>query len=206
MAEDAARKNPRAGVICVRCTRRFWGVDLIGQFCHRQVGAFWIEVALFLCFTRNEESDLKEEEAEMKKLTRLSLLCAVPVLAATFALPAIAAPNDIKTGDDLVKACQLSVDGDKTQSGRISATACNQYLAGVVVAVSNSTEAGKPLKLYRLGPEASDTVCFRLPDVLKYQEFAALVVDYSKSHPELGARPAVELAGRSLADKFPCPE
>ena len=143
----------------------------------------------------------------MKKLTRSSLLCAVPMLAVAFAMPANASPGgDIKTGADLVRACELSVAGDKTQTGRISATACNQYLAGVVVAVANSTEAGKPLMLYRLGPENNESVCFRLPESLKYEEFAGLVVDYSKSHPELAARPAVELAGRSLADKFPCPE
>ena len=143
----------------------------------------------------------------MKKLTRLSLFCAVPMFAAALALPASAAPNaDIKTGADLVSACQLSVDGDKTQSGRISATACNQYLAGVVVAVANSTEAGKPLMLYRLGPDQNESVCFRLPEKLTYEEFAGLVVGYSKSHPELAGRPAVELAGRSLADKYPCPE
>lgn len=143
----------------------------------------------------------------MKELTRLSLLCAVPMLAAVTAMPAMASPGpDIKTGADLVKACQLSVAGDKSQSGRISATACNQYLAGVVVAVANSAEAGKPLMLYRLGAEHNESVCFRLPDVLKYEEFAGLVVDYAKTHPELEARSAVELAGRSLADKYPCPE
>ena len=94
----------------------------------------------------------------MKKLTRLSLLCAVPMLVAATAMPAMASPGaDIKTGADLVKACQLSVAGDKSQSGRISATACNQYLAGVVVAVANSTEAGKPLMLYRLGAEHNES-------------------------------------------------
>ena len=142
----------------------------------------------------------------MKKLTRLSLFCAVPMFAAALALPASAAPNDIKTGADLVSACQLSVDGDKTQSGRLSATACDQYLAGVVVAVANSTEAGKPLMLYRLGPDQNESVCFRLPETLSYKEFSGLVVEYAKSHPELASRPAVELAGRSLSNKYPCPE
>jgi len=142
----------------------------------------------------------------MKKLTRLSLLCAVPMFTAALALPASAAPNDIKTGADLVTACQLSVDGDKTQTGRISATACNQYLAGVVVAVANSTEAGKPLMLYRMGPDQNESICFKLPEKLSYEEFAGLVVDYAKAYPELADRPAVELAGRSLSNKYPCPE
>ena len=143
----------------------------------------------------------------MKKLTRWRLLCAVPVLATALAVPANASPNDeINTGDDLVKVCQLSVNGDESQAGRISTASCNQYLAGFVVAVSNSTAAGKPLMLHRLGPDANESVCFKLPSVLKYEKFAGLVVDYSKAHLQLADRPALELVGRSLANKYPCPK
>ncbi|MFZ2468226.1 MAG: Rap1a/Tai family immunity protein [Parvibaculum sedimenti] len=139
---------------------------------------------------------------------RKSVRFAVPLLAAVAAASAAwANPGaDIKTGADLVAACNASVDMDMSEKGQISATACNQFLAGMVVAVYNATEAGMPTKLHRLGPKKDEEVCFRLPEMLKYQEFAALVVEYNKTHPELAERPAAELAGRSLADKFPCKE
>ena len=144
----------------------------------------------------------------MKKLIRSAAFGAVSFAAVLAGASAVASPGagDIKTGADLVAACNASLDRDATQGGQISATACNQYLAGMVTAVYNATEAGMPTTLHRLGKDGKESVCFHLPNLLKYSEFAALVVAYSKAHPELGAQPAVELAGRSLADKYPCKE
>lgn len=144
----------------------------------------------------------------MKKVMRLAAGCSVPFLMAALAAPVAAAPSmaDIKTGSDLVSACQASLASDASAQGKLSATACNQYLAGMVVAVYNATEVGMPTRLHRLGKDGKESVCFHLPNLLKYSEFAALVVDYSKTHPELNSQPAVELAGRSLADKYPCKE
>jgi len=129
-----------------------------------------------------------------------------PLLLAVMMSSGAAASVDIKTGADLVAACKASVEGDHSQQGEISATACNQFLSGMVVAVYNSTEAGMPTALHRLGPKQDETVCFRLPELLRYEDFAALVVVYDKAHPGLAERPAAELAGRSLADKYPCKE
>lgn len=139
---------------------------------------------------------------------RKSVRFVVPLLAALAAAPAAwANPGaDIKTGADLVAACQASMAKDMSEKGQIAATACNQFLAGMVVAVYNATEAGMPTKLHRLGPNKDEEVCFRLPEFLKYEEFAALVIAYDKAHPGLEDSPAAELAGRSLADKFPCKE
>ena len=144
----------------------------------------------------------------MRKFLRLLAFCSAPLLMAALESPANAsAPSsDIKTGADLVAACHATLGGDSSEAGRVSAAACNQFLAGMVVAVYNATEAGQPTVLHRLGPDGSQSVCFRLPKFLKYQEFAAIAVDYAKSHPELNELPAVELAGRSLADKYPCKE
>ncbi|HUD52120.1 Rap1a/Tai family immunity protein [Parvibaculum sp.] len=129
---------------------------------------------------------------------------AAPMLLAVIASSGALASADIKTGADLVASCKASLEGDRSPQGEISATACNQFLSGMVVAVYNSTEAGMPTALHRLGPKQDETVCFRLPELLKYQDFAALVVAYDKAHPGLAERPAAELAGHSLADKYPC--
>lgn len=144
----------------------------------------------------------------MSKFTRLVAFGSVPFLMAVLAVPVFASPSsaDIKTGADLVAACQASLGKDASQGGQVSATACNQYLAGMVTAVYNATEAGMPTTLHRLGKDGKESVCFHLPELLKYSDFAVLVVDYSKVHPDLNDQPAVELAGRSLADKYPCKE
>lgn len=140
----------------------------------------------------------------MRKSVRfaVSLIAAVAATTGAWANPG----EDIKTGADLVAACNASVAKDTSEKGQLAATACNQFLAGMVVAVYNATEAGMPTKLHRLGPKKDEEVCFRLPELLKYEEFAALVINYDKAHPGLAGSPAAELAGRSLADKFPCKE
>lgn len=144
----------------------------------------------------------------MSRFIRSIVCCCAALAMAAFAAPSFASPSvaDIKTGADLVAACEASLGQDGSAEGTISATACNQYLAGMVTAAYNAAEPGMPTRLYRLGADGTDTVCFRLPDLLKYSEFAALVVDYSKAHPTYGEQPAIEVAGRSLADKYPCKE
>lgn len=150
-----------------------------------------------------------KQELSMSRFTRQISLLSVPALLVALAAPTLADPGrsvDIKTGADLVAACQASLSQDTSQGGEVSATACNQFLAGMVVAVYNATEAGQATMLHRLGPKGNESVCFHLPQLLRYEEFSTLVVAYAKTHPELNARPAVELAGRSLADKYPCKE
>lgn len=144
----------------------------------------------------------------MSRFTRRIAYCSVALSIAAFAAPSFAAPSvaDIKTGADLVAACEASLGQDGSAEGTISATACNQYLAGLAAAAYNAAEPGMPTRLYRLGTDGTDSVCFRLPELLKYSEFAVLVVDYSKAHPSYGEQPAIEVAGRSLADKYPCKE
>ncbi len=144
----------------------------------------------------------------MSRFTRRIAYCFATLSIAAFAAPSFAAPSvaDIKTGADLVAACEASLGKDGSAEGAISATACNQYLTGMVTAAYNAAEPGMPTRLYRLGADGTDSVCFRLPELLKYSEFAALVVDYSKAHAGYGEQPAIEVAGRSLADKYPCKE
>lgn len=144
----------------------------------------------------------------MNKFTRSMAYCSVPFLLSALVVPTLASPSvaDIKTGTDLVAACEASLGKDGSAEGAISATACNQYLAGLVTAAYNAAEPGMPTRLYRLGADGTESVCFRLPELLKYSEFATLVVDYSRAHPTYGEQPAIEVAGRSLADKYPCKE
>lgn len=144
----------------------------------------------------------------MSRFTRRIASCSAALSIAAFAAPSFAAPSvsDIKTGADLVAACETSLGQDGSAEGKISATACNQYLAGLATAAFSAAEPGAPTRLYRLGADGTDSVCFRLPEQLKYSDFAALVVAYSKAHAGYGEQPAIEVAGRSLADKYPCNE
>jgi hypothetical protein len=143
----------------------------------------------------------------MKTLNRLAVLSVVPFL--TFAASSASAGDTsalptIVTGADLVASCGASLAKDMSEQGKLAATSCNHYLAGMVTAVYNATPAGMPTTLSRLGPNKDQTVCFKLPHLLKYDEFARLVVAYEKGHTEFAKRPAIDLAGMTLGDAYPC--
>jgi hypothetical protein len=140
----------------------------------------------------------------VKSLNRIAALSIASIL--TFAVsPASAAPLPyISTGADLAAACRATLAKDATEAGKLAETSCNHYLAGMIGAVYNATPAGMPTTLSRLGPNKDQSVCFRLPHLLKYDEFAKIVVAYEKGHTELDARPAIDLAGLALGDTYPC--
>jgi hypothetical protein len=141
-------------------------------------------------------------------MNTISRFAVLPALLLPLAAPAFAAvpalPSKIINGADLVAACRASLLRDATAKGRLAATSCDHYLAGMITAVYSATPAGMPTRLTRFGPREDQTVCFHLPRMLKYDEFAKLVVRYEKQHREYDKRPAVELAGEALADKYPC--
>lgn len=140
---------------------------------------------------------------------KLTLNFAAALLVAASAFPissAFADASDVDTGADLTAACAAFASGEESGSGNVSAASCKGYLIGMVTSVQQSVEAGAPLVVKRLGPKQDENYCFRLPSLLKYSEFAKLVVSYSAEHPALAERPAIELAAQTLATNYPCPK
>lgn len=140
------------------------------------------------------------------KLT-LNFAAALLLVAGTFPVSsALAGASDVGTGADLTAACSAYAAGEGSSSGNVSAASCKGFLVGMVTSIQQSVEAGAPLVVKRVGPKQDEDYCFRLPSLLKYSEFARLVVSYSAAHPALASRPAIELAAQTLATNYPCPE
>lgn len=144
----------------------------------------------------------------MKNRLRIAALCFVSMFAlsgtALAALPGEA--GDIKHGDDLVAACTALVEHDISEQGKLASRACSDFLGTMVKKAYDSTEPGMPTEFHRMGPEGDQSACFRLPSKLKFTEFATLLLNYRKSHPELDDRPAFELGAWTLSVNFPCPK
>lgn len=142
----------------------------------------------------------------MKSISKFVFVAAAVLALAT---PASALPRseeDIRTGSDLMAACQALTTSDGTDAGALAATACRHFLGSMVLKVYKATPAGMPTEFSRMGPKGDETACFRLPASLKYTAFAGYIADYFKLHPELGQRPAFELGARTLEAKYPCVE
>jgi hypothetical protein len=141
----------------------------------------------------------------MKTQLRLAALCLVALFgfsgAALAALPTES--GDIKHGDDLAAACTALVEHDVSEDGKLASKACSDFLGAMVKKVFEATEPGMPTEFSRVGPK-DETVCFRLPAKLSFVDFAKLVLNYRKSHPELDGRPAFELGAWTLSTNFPC--
>lgn len=132
----------------------------------------------------------------------------VLVAAASVSLggAAFAVPPRISTGAELVSACAAAKLPAPAPDDRVAGASCHQFLAGMVAAIYASTENGRAMTVYRLGAKADESVCIRLPEMLKFETFAEEVTAYAPEHPELYARPAFEMAARTLAKNYPCPE
>ena len=127
-------------------------------------------------------------------------------VGASLSAPAQAAGSHVETGAELVKACNAFLEGQAKVDDVVGAASCRSYAVGLVSAVNNGREPGAPFLIHRLGPKADETVCFEPPKMIKFDEFAKVAVDYSKTHPDLLDKPALELSARALADKYPCPK
>jgi hypothetical protein len=114
--------------------------------------------------------------------------------------------GDIEFGSDLVAACTTLVEHDVSDEGKLASKACSDFLGTMVKKVYEATEPGMPTEFSRVGPKGDQTVCFKLPSKLSFVDFAKLVVNYRKSHPELDTRPAFELGAWTLSTNFPCPK
>lgn len=144
----------------------------------------------------------------MKKQLRILPLCLASTLALSGAALA-ALPNDasdIRYGDDLVAACTTLVEHDISDEGKLASKACSDFLGTLVKKAYDATQPGMPTEFHRIGPDGNQTLCFRLPSKLKFTEFATLLLNYRKSHPELDERPAFELGAWTLSVNFPCPK
>lgn len=144
----------------------------------------------------------------MKNPLRLATICLVSIFA--FSSTALAAlpreSGDIKLGNDLAAACTALVEHDVSESGKLASQACSDFLGALVMKVSEATEPGMQTQFSRIGPKQDQSACFHLPASLKFTEFAQLVLNYRKSHPELDTRPAFELGAWTLSTNFPCKE
>ncbi len=144
----------------------------------------------------------------MKNQLRIATLCFISTFAlsgtALAALPGDA--GDIRHGDDLVAACTTLVEHDISDTGKLASKACSDFLGTMVKKAYDSTEPGMPTEFHRIGPAGDQSLCFRLPSKLKFTDFATLILNYRKSHPELDERPAFELGAWTLSVNFPCPK
>ena len=140
----------------------------------------------------------------------MNMFCKLGVLVAAASVslggPALAASPRISTGAELVAACTAAKLSAPTSDDRVAGASCYQFLAGMVAAIYASTEKGSAMKVYRLGAKADESVCIYLPEMLKYETFAEEVTAYAPEHPGFYARPAFEMAARTLAKNYPCPE
>jgi hypothetical protein len=127
-------------------------------------------------------------------------------LASTAAVALPKAEEDIHTGDDLIAACHALTAPDTSDAGVLASTACRHFLGTMVLRVYKATQPGMPTEFSRIGPKGDETACFRLPSSLPFTDLAGYIASYYQAHPELGERPAFELAARTLAAKYPCTE
>ncbi|HEX7775208.1 MAG TPA: Rap1a/Tai family immunity protein [Parvibaculum sp.] len=141
----------------------------------------------------------------MKNIIRAALTVAF-IAASTAAVALPRAEEDIHTGADLIAACHALTAQDTSDAGTLASTACRHFLGTMVLKVYKATTPGMPTEFSRIGPKGDETACFRLPPSLPYTDLAGYIASYYEAHPELGERPAFELAARTLAAKYPCPQ
>src|SRR5690554_5037949 len=137
-------------------------------------------------------------EIAMKKLTSVSL--GIALAGALAAGNAVA--KDAKNGGELTAACQTLLDEGPTPGSQ--GEICKNFLVSLVKTQEESLTMGEPFRAQRLGAKGDETACFELPKKLTFRDFARQVVSFSGSNPDLGKRPAEELAVKALQENYPC--
>lgn len=132
------------------------------------------------------------------------------ILATIVALSpmAVAAPRMIKTGADLVSACEAfaKLHGKAMEQQMANATHphhCHQFLMSFFSAYAVGDEAERDARSSSM-QGAPSGACVHLPEFLSYQDMARRVVAHAKRDPALLQAPAADLARRTLEHDFPC--
>lgn len=127
------------------------------------------------------------------------------LFAALIASAVAATAAEIKTGGDLVSACQnyLAATG-KFDSNARAPHPCRTFLQGFAVALQARENARLDAKVRGL-PYAAKEQCVRMPDFISFRELAQRIVNFGTQNPRLLDAPAATLAQKTLERDFPCP-
>ncbi|MBI1213481.1 MAG: hypothetical protein GC190_18630 [Alphaproteobacteria bacterium] len=141
-----------------------------------------------------------------KRAVNVGLVVAAAFFASS--TDAIAAPRMIRTGADLVSACEAfsKLDDKAMHEQMANATHphhCHQFLMSFFSAFAVGDQAGRDARSSSLQGGVSG-VCVHLPDFLSYRDMATRVVAQAKRDPSLLQAPAADLARKTIEHDFPC--